>query len=226
MKIIIVEDESLSALFIKEVCNKYGYSDVEIFNTASACIEYVKTGGADLIFMDINLDGNLDGIQCMQSLLKFCDASFVYISSYRDEQTLSMAINSYTLGYLVKPIYEFNIRIMLLLASKQRSKQESVAKKYIHFAQVYYFNCEDNELYKDEIKLSLTQQELKTLKILLLSQQNSISIEEIAAQLYKDDTDSATIRNLIRRLRQKLPDCIENIRGVGYVIADKQIHYG
>ncbi|MCX6075554.1 MAG: response regulator [Campylobacterales bacterium] len=63
MNIVIIEDEGLTALFLQEIIKDLHHSVVGIFDNSDALFSFLKNNQVDLIFMDIKINGSLDGIQ-------------------------------------------------------------------------------------------------------------------------------------------------------------------
>ncbi|WP_307188797.1 response regulator [Caldicellulosiruptor owensensis] len=72
-KILIVEDSRLSAQITAEILDKYAYC-VEIVTTGEEAIERLKSrNDIDLILMDIELGGKIDGIETTYLIQQFSD---------------------------------------------------------------------------------------------------------------------------------------------------------
>ena len=67
MKIIIVEDDALISMMIEESVKNMGNEVLGAFPDATVALNFVKENKPDLVFMDIELEGPMDGIQCAQA---------------------------------------------------------------------------------------------------------------------------------------------------------------
>ncbi len=97
--ILIVEDEPIIADDIAATLEKYGYQISDIVDEASDAIEHLSSANPDLALLDVNIEGNMDGIQLAQKI----DIPFVYLTSYYDSITLDRAKKTLPSGYIVKP---------------------------------------------------------------------------------------------------------------------------
>ena len=61
-KIMIVEDEGLVGLDIQNNLKDLGYNVTSVFAEADRALAYLDGETVDLILMDINLRGEMDGI--------------------------------------------------------------------------------------------------------------------------------------------------------------------
>ena len=62
-QILVVEDESITALDLRHELSRSGYNVVASVNTGNAAIERCKELHPDLALMDIHLLGDMDGIE-------------------------------------------------------------------------------------------------------------------------------------------------------------------
>ncbi len=108
-KILIVEDDALTAFWIMTVIQNLGHDTVEPVDTGEIAVETALAYKPDLIFMDIWLSGNINGIETAKLILSRFDTSIIFISGYpeSDFSTLRDQIN-YT-AFLKKPLDVYDI---------------------------------------------------------------------------------------------------------------------
>ena len=90
-KILIVEDESIIALDIKMSLQHAGYAIVEIARSGEEAIALAQSQQPDLILMDIQLQGPMDGIEAAQKIREQQSCPVVYLTAHTDSQTLDRA---------------------------------------------------------------------------------------------------------------------------------------
>lgn len=103
VRILIVDDETIVALDIKNTLQKYGYTVIGVASNAKEAIEMVKTSSPNMILMDIMLKGNKDGIEVSSEINKFADIPIIFLTAYSDDHTLERAKKVEPYGYLIKP---------------------------------------------------------------------------------------------------------------------------
>ncbi len=105
-KILIVEDQLIIALDLKNSLEGLGYEVLEIVNTGEDCIEYVNKIRPDLVLMDIMLPGKLDGIATAAYLSDELKnpVPVIYLTAHSDEKSVERANLTSPYGYIVKPI--------------------------------------------------------------------------------------------------------------------------
>lgn len=204
--ILIVEDESLIALELADTITNLGYHVVEYATQPSMAKQYIQDYEVHLILMDINLETKITGIELYTSLA--CDIPVIYLTAYKDEETISRAIETNPLGYLIKPHKEDELKALLKLAYyKLHSKKENI-KAYpevLHLGDGYYFNFNEDKLYFNDLSINLGEKELQLLKLLIHAKESVVTFQTIEDELWSEKAVSdSTRRTLIYRLRAKL----------------------
>ncbi|MBK9985070.1 MAG: response regulator [Saprospiraceae bacterium] len=116
INILVVEDEALVAAMIKEALSKTKYSVRAVaFNKASA-EKYLATEPIDAALLDINLEGNFEGIEIGRLIRDHHHIPFLYITAHADDQTLHNAKLTQPSGYIVKPFTERDLLAGLEIA--------------------------------------------------------------------------------------------------------------
>jgi CheY-like chemotaxis protein len=66
--ILIVEDEVVTALDIKEALFDFGYKVTGIANNSKKAIKLLEENSCDLVLLDITLKGDVDGIKLSEQI--------------------------------------------------------------------------------------------------------------------------------------------------------------
>ena len=116
-KIILAEDEYITALDLKIFLTSQFPYHVEIISSGEQVVNRSLTKNFDLILMDIKLKGKLDGIDAAMMIRKEKDIPIVFLSGNSDllesarlkktkhEGTLSKPISEYKLVEIVNKIF-------------------------------------------------------------------------------------------------------------------------
>jgi CheY-like chemotaxis protein len=105
-RVLIVEDENIIALDIKRTLIKLGYEPLGSVPSGERAIEAATEEHPDVILMDINLKGKLNGVQAAEIILSSNDIPIVFLSALNNIQNFSPSGNIKTAGHLVKPFEE------------------------------------------------------------------------------------------------------------------------
>ena len=109
IRIIVVEDEHLIALDIKRTLIKIGYDVVGVVDNGEEAILMAGQLKPDLIFMDINLNGEMDGVETAEIIYQSYNIPVVFLTALSDSLTLNKAKMTEPFGYIIKP---FDYRIL------------------------------------------------------------------------------------------------------------------
>lgn len=101
--ILIVEDDLIIALDIKEMLIAEGYEEVVTVVTVDDAINIIEELHPSLVVIDINLNQEKDGIDLGRYLLERDTIPFIYLTCFSDNQTIERASTTRPYGYIVKP---------------------------------------------------------------------------------------------------------------------------
>ena len=115
-KIMVVEDEMLVSESIQQSLEKLGYDVAGNASTGEQAVELARRTSPDLVLMDINLPGNLEGIEAAREIRRELSIPVVYVTGYSDPATVQRAQISAPYGYIVKPFAERELEITISIA--------------------------------------------------------------------------------------------------------------
>lgn len=104
MKILVVEDEALTAMLMKALLGQLGHTDVYTVASGERALSFVAENPPQLIFMDVMLAGALDGIETTLEITKIKPIPVIYTTAYQDTAIRERAEQSGAVAYLTKPI--------------------------------------------------------------------------------------------------------------------------
>jgi PAS domain S-box-containing protein len=105
-RILIVEDERITAEDIRDILTASGYMITAIVSDSTDVIREAETNPPDLALMDVRIKGELDGTETARILMERFDIPVVYLTAHADRETLARAKWAKPLGYIVKPFQE------------------------------------------------------------------------------------------------------------------------
>lgn len=128
LRILIVEDDSVSAVLLQRSLEKNNHVIVGQANSGERALEILSQNPVDIVMMDINLAGQMDGIKTTELINEKYDVPVVYLSSSLYSDTLSKVVGTHPSGYVIKP---FNIReltVVIELAVYKHNKEKELQK--------------------------------------------------------------------------------------------------
>ena len=102
--ILIVEDDAIVAIHLKNTLTGFGFSITDPVATGEAAIVAAAANLPDLILMDIQLAGEMNGISAAQYIRSAADIPIVFLTSYSQDPLPEQAKATAPYGYLLKPV--------------------------------------------------------------------------------------------------------------------------
>jgi DNA-directed RNA polymerase specialized sigma24 family protein len=81
-KVLIIEDESIIALHIKQIVESLGHQAIAIVRTRSEAVAHAKVDPPELILADINLADGSSGIDAVKDILAELSVPVIFITAY------------------------------------------------------------------------------------------------------------------------------------------------
>jgi PAS domain S-box-containing protein len=115
-KLLIVEDEPIVALDLKQELEQLGCEVVGVAESADEAMVAAGVHRPDLALMDVRIVGSVDGIQTAGLLRAAYKIPVVFLTSYSDETTIARAALEMPYGYLTKPFQSGELKATLHVA--------------------------------------------------------------------------------------------------------------
>jgi PAS domain S-box-containing protein len=127
--ILIVEDETIVAADLENKLKREGYEVVGITACGEDALDMVNAHTPDLILMDIQLEGAMDGIETAKAIQERQDVPVVYLTAHSDPATLSRAKLTGPFGYILKPFEERDLVIQIELAAFKHQAERQLREQ-------------------------------------------------------------------------------------------------
>jgi two-component system copper resistance phosphate regulon response regulator CusR len=223
MRILLAEDESTIAGFIKEGLEEEGFA-VDVASNGRQGLKMAMDfiDEYDIYLLDWMLPG-ISGIEICRSIRKENKiVPIIFLTAKDTVDDIVFALESGANDYLKKPFAfeELLARIKVLLRNK-------AGEQNIFETEDLSLNTEVHQVTKDGLPVELTQKEFALLEYLLRNKGNVCRRTRIIEKIWDIhfDKDTSVIDVFINSLRKKLDtpgkeSFIQTIRGVGYRVND------
>ena len=245
-KILIVEDESIIALNLRETLIELDYEPCGIAPNRCKTIAILDKGvEPDLILMDIYLKGPTTGIELAKELRGiFPNLPIIFLTANSELSTIKQASETFAYGYLIKPYKKGHLQAAIEIAIKKAEQDnkhnfdleavkhintalehklflgKETKSKAVKLKYGYLFDKEKKLLYLGENSVKLTAKELNIIEVLCQQAGEYIPQEQLEYAIWEDGPAGyAAFRSLLFRLRNKIhKDLIVNQNNMGYKI--------
>ena len=140
--VLIVEDDGILAVQLLNMLTVLGYNVTKPVATGAAAIAAVAAKRPDLILpdlilMDIQLSGEMDGISAAEHIRSIADVPIVFLTGYSQDPLLQRAKLVAPYGYLIKPVSSRELAATIEMAFYRHSldlqlKENKVALQSAH----------------------------------------------------------------------------------------------
>ena len=125
-RILVVEDEAITALDLKLGLQEVGYEVIDTVATGQEAIDVAAEQRPDCIIMDINLKGDMDGIEAAEKILQL-SLPVVYLTANTDDFTFERANVAGSYGFIEKPFILNKLdKVIQLTINRQKIEDEKV----------------------------------------------------------------------------------------------------
>ncbi len=119
-RVVIVEDERIVALHLKQQLTKLGYDVAGVAASGEHALRLINEVRPDVVLMDIHIEGAIDGIETTERIPAELMVPVVYLTAYSDEETLARARETRPYGYLLKPFTPRELHATIQMVLERR----------------------------------------------------------------------------------------------------------
>src|SRR5690606_26383931 len=144
ISVMSVEDQLLVAEDIRLKLEKHGMHVTGLYVSGEEAIERLHDDNPDLVLMDINLAGKMDGVEAAELMQRSGRIPVVYLSELSDQDTFRRARKTMPESYLTKPFRETDLVHAIEIAfNNTRTRGNAVPEKRNDFV----FLRTDNQVF-------------------------------------------------------------------------------
>lgn len=128
VKILVVEDDMLIAAKIALQLTNLGYEVTALVPKGEEALRHVETTRPDLVLLDIQLKGAMDGIETAHRLRESARIPVIYVTANTDEATFQRAKATHPYGFVPKPIKHLDLQRAIELALSRLADEHHAAQ--------------------------------------------------------------------------------------------------
>ena len=230
--IVIVEDEVITQRYLQDIFAQHDIHVSGCFSSAEETISHLKGLKCDMLLMDINIKGSIDGIQLARQLLKSYPIAIVFITAHNDDETLEEILELAPYGFIAKPFSSKDIIITIQIAYKRylthmcsKNVKDIQNSKNVVINKKYHYSKNHDILYEDGNPVKLNQKQKLLIEILIDNLNHTVGYDILVDKIWeKDQIADSALRTLVYSLRKMLPELpLISYSKMGYMLqADKR----
>jgi len=176
----------------------------------------------DILLLDITMP-QLNGLEVIKKIRQTDETTpIIILSAHSHKEFLFEAIKLNLVDYLIKPINRNEFKNLMVRSIERLSDLNSNQKEKVIITNNCYWDARSRILFYKEKIVDITKNERILFELLLNNKNKIVKPDQISSYVWNLDSqiNDASIRNLVKRLRKKLPvDIIDSIYGSGYVLS-------
>lgn len=218
LKVLVVEDDSVISIDIARVVKQAGHHVIGIAAKYEQAVMLAGEQALDLVICDIHLKHDqLDGIDVAKVLQERYGVPVIFITAFKDDNTIERASAISCIGYLTKPFRPYELEILIKMEEKRQGKCSRHTKK---LSNGYHYNQQNQKLYHRHKEIQLSDKERLLIGLLIRNHGELVSYEQIDMALWPLNTvGESTRRQFLFRLRQKVADLdLHIVKKYGWIL--------
>ncbi|MBU3665967.1 MAG: diguanylate cyclase [Chthoniobacterales bacterium] len=128
-RILVVEDEAITAMDLAAELRNLGYEVCGIVDTADAAVEVAAREKPQLVLMDIRLGDGGDGVDAARRIYETNDTALIFLTAHSDDATLARALSVSPYGYIVKPFHARELKVAVEVALSKHAQERAETEK-------------------------------------------------------------------------------------------------
>jgi DNA-binding LytR/AlgR family response regulator len=125
IKILVVEDEMIIGAKISMQLTSLGYEVTGMLPRGEEAILHVQQNKPDIILLDINLKGKIDGIETARQIQLQNNIPIIYLTANADEATFNRAKPTKPAAFISKPFKQLDLQRAIELTISRMAEQDN-----------------------------------------------------------------------------------------------------
>lgn len=113
IKILLVEDEAITALAMAGALDNMGYQTCKPVATGEKALQSLYLEAPDVVLMDISLTGNMDGIETARRMMEHGHTAIIFVTGYSSGEMYERAKALGPLAVLTKPVRPLDLKTVI-----------------------------------------------------------------------------------------------------------------
>jgi len=118
IRILIVEDDMIIGANLSLLLTNLGYEITGLVPRGEEAVVHVRENPPHILLLDINLKGNLNGIDTAKAIQKYADIPILYLTANSDNATFELAKETRPKAFITKPFNKLNLQRTLELVAQ------------------------------------------------------------------------------------------------------------
>jgi two-component system, OmpR family, KDP operon response regulator KdpE len=226
--LLVVDQDSKHITLMRQILACTGYRVVAARN-GEAAVDLAATEQPELVFIEINLEGEIDGCVTARRIRDFSDMPIIFVCASEDPEDILRAFEAGADDYVTKPVHS-QILLARMKALLKRLAGVSSSERMMEITcGSLKINIPGRQVTMDDEEVYLSETEFNLILELARNQGRVLMHEHLLSTVWghKYCNEIDYLRSYVHILRRKLetdpqhPRLILSKPGVGYMLASE-----
>jgi DNA-binding LytR/AlgR family response regulator len=125
VKILVVEDEMIIGAKISMQLTNLGYEVTGIIPRGEEAVLHAEQNPPDIVLLDINLKGAIDGIETAQQMQRSGEIPIIYLTANTDDGTFNRAKSTRPYAFISKPFKQLDLQRAIELTISRLAENQT-----------------------------------------------------------------------------------------------------
>ena len=218
----MVDDDPQTLRCVRDVLANAGYTPIVTANLGEVA-HLIQSSKPQLVLLDVVLPGT-DGIKLMEDILAVDNVPVILLSSYGRDEIIARAFERGASDYVIKPFSPTELVARIQATLRKEDSPDRAAPDQPYVLGDLTINYEERRVTVAGRRVRLTANEYQLLYELSVSPGRVLTHEVLLRRIWGPDNsgDSRLVRTLVKRLRRKLGDDVNDPR---YIFTEPRVGY-
>jgi|GEM_PF-1439740 len=183
-RIIIVDDDLVSQLYMEQILKSLGHDIICKAKSGPEGVEKTKEYLPDIVFMDISMPGDYDGIEAARIIEVNFNIPIIFITAYEIDQFLNRVREVGPFGYIMKPFKEVEVKASIYIALYRKEMENKLKNNIKKYKKSFFFQILISNFL---VELNKTYDIYDKLDDLLLNIRKTVEVDSICIYELKEN---------------------------------------
>jgi len=224
--LLVVDQDPKHITLMRQILSETGCRVIAARN-GEAAVDLAATEQPELVFMEINLEGEIDGCVAARRIRDFSDVPIIFVCASDKPEDILWAFEAGADDYVTKPVHSQILLARMRAVQKRSSNSNGISRITEIICGTLKINIPGRQVTVDDDDVYLSETEFNLILELARNQGRVLMHEHLLSTVWgqKYSTEIDYLRSYVHILRRKLekdpqhPRLILSKPGVGYMLA-------
>lgn len=124
--IMVVEGDAVISLRLQKILTDMGYRVAALAYSGGEAVEKARSSRPDLILIDIQMPGEVDGIDAAKTLKSELNIPVIFLTAFSEDNIIERAKTAEPYGYILKPFQDGELKAAIEIALYKKRMEKAL----------------------------------------------------------------------------------------------------